>query len=69
MSILNNEGGHFTQAFATPPSKMDQLRTENLRLRDALKAIEKELGIRPDFVPLGPALPIASIIRDALKAA
>ena len=37
-------------------------------LIDALNKIEKELGIRRDFVPLGHAIPVAQIIKDAKRA-
>lgn len=36
-------------------------------LLEALKRIERVLGILPDFVPLGPAVAVAQIIRDVRR--
>lgn len=38
-------------------------------LVEALEACKKELGIRDDFVPLGPAVTLAPIINAALELA
>lgn len=47
----------------------ERLQDINADLLAALEACKKELGIRDDFCPLGPALVLAPIIRAAIKRA